>query len=49
MSEGAVKVAVHRLRRRYRELLRGEIAETLVETEDVDAELRHLFSVLAEG
>jgi RNA polymerase sigma factor (sigma-70 family) len=49
MSEGAVKVAVHRLRRRYRELLRGEIAETLVETEDIDGELRHLFSVLAEG
>ncbi len=48
MSEGAVKVAVHRLRRRYRHLLRAEIAETLVETEDVDEELRHLFSVLGE-
>jgi hypothetical protein len=48
-SEGAVKVAVHRLRKRYRQLLRAEIAATLTETEDVDEELRHLFAVLADG
>ena len=47
MNEGAVKVAVHRLRKRYRKLLRGEIAQTMVATEDVDEELRHLFAVLA--
>jgi len=47
MSEGAVKVAVHRLRKRYRLLLRAEIAQTLAGTEEVDDELRHLFAVLA--
>ena len=47
MNEGAVKVAVHRLRKRYRHLLRAEIAETLAENEDVDEELRRLFAVLA--
>jgi RNA polymerase sigma factor (sigma-70 family) len=47
MNEGAVKVAVHRLRKRYRQLLREEIAETMAESEDVDEELHHLFAVLA--
>ena len=47
LSEGAVKVAVHRLRKRYRQLLRLEITHTMTETEEVDEELRHLFSVLA--
>jgi len=46
-SEGAVKVAVHRLRKHYRRLLRSEIARTLTDTEEVDEELRHLFRVLA--
>lgn len=49
MSEGAVRVAVHRLRRRYRELLRAEIAHTVASPEEVDAEMRHLFKVLARG
>jgi RNA polymerase sigma-70 factor (ECF subfamily) len=50
MSEGAVKVAVHRLRQRYRELLRAEIAETVADPSDVDAEMRHLVAALrAEG
>jgi len=48
MTEGAVKVAVHRLRRRYRDLLQAEIAETVASAEDAGAELRHLFSALAE-
>lgn len=48
MTEGAVKVAVHRLRQRYRELLRLEIAQTVTSAEDVEAEMRHLFNVLAE-
>jgi RNA polymerase sigma-70 factor (ECF subfamily) len=47
MNEGAVKVAVHRLRKRYRKLLRTEIAETMDATADVDQELHHLFAVLA--
>ena len=47
MEEGAVKVAVHRLRLRYRELLRAEIANTVANPEEVDAEMRHLFNVLA--
>jgi len=48
-TEGAVKVAVHRLRTRYRELLRREIAETLpapVLPGDVEDELRQLFRAL---
>lgn len=46
MSEGAVKVAVHRLRARYRELLRDEIAQTVTSQAQVDEEIRHLFSLL---
>lgn len=46
MSEGAVKVAVHRLRSRYRELLRIEIAATLEDPGQVDEELKELFSAL---
>ena len=46
MTEGAVKVAVHRLRQRYRELLRAEIAETVTSPSDVDVEMRHLVAVL---
>jgi RNA polymerase sigma-70 factor (ECF subfamily) len=44
-SEGSIKVAVHRLRRRYRELIRARVAET-VEAGDVDDELQHLMAVL---
>ncbi len=47
MNEGAVKVAVHRLRKRYRQLLREEIGGTLMESGDIDEELHHLFAVLA--
>ncbi len=43
MTEGAVKVAVHRLRKRFRELLREEVARTVDREEDVDEEIRHLF------
>jgi RNA polymerase sigma-70 factor (ECF subfamily) len=46
MTEGAVKVAVHRLRRRYRELLRAGIAETVADPADVDDEMRHLVAAL---
>jgi hypothetical protein len=47
MSESAVKVAVHRLRSRYRELLRLEIAETVSTPEEINDELRHLFAALS--
>jgi len=46
MSAGAVKVAVHRLRRRYRELLREEIAHTVAEPAEIDEEIRYLLSCL---
>jgi RNA polymerase sigma-70 factor (ECF subfamily) len=46
MTEGAVRVAAHRLRRRYRDLVREEIAQTVAGPEDVDEELRHLFAAL---
>jgi len=47
MSEGAVKVAAHRLRQRYRELLRAEIANTVSGPEQVEEELRELFAALS--
>jgi RNA polymerase sigma-70 factor (ECF subfamily) len=47
MSEGAVKVAVHRLRARYRERLRAEIAGTVASPTEVEGELRHLFRVFS--
>ena len=47
MSEGAVKVAVHRLRQRYRGLLRDTIADTVSGPEEVEDELRYLFRTLA--
>lgn len=43
MSEGAVKVAVHRMRRRFRDILRDEIAETVASEDEIDDEIRHLF------
>jgi len=46
MSESAVKVAVHRLRGRFGESLRAEIAETVVEPGKIDDEIRYLLSVV---
>ena len=46
MNEGAVKIAVHRLRQRSGAALRAEIAETVGTAEEVDAELRHLLDAL---
>lgn len=46
MSEGAVKVAVHRMRHRYGELLREAIARTVSSPEEVDEELRYLIGVV---
>ena len=47
MSESAVKVAVHRLRQRYREVLRAEVAETVAGPEEVEEELRDLLKAVA--
>lgn len=49
LSEGAVKVAVHRLRARFRELLKGEVSQTLADPAELDDELRHLCAALATG
>ena len=47
-SEGALKVAIHRLRKRYRELFRQEIADTVANPADVESELRYLAAVLSK-
>ena len=47
MSEGSLKVTVHRMRQRYRELLRAEIGETVDSSEAIDEEIRHLFAALS--
>jgi len=49
MTEGAVRMAVKRLRDRYRRCLKDEIAKTVAASADVDEELRHLFRALAGG
>ena len=48
MSEGALRVTVHRLRQKYREILRDEIAHTVASPNEVDDEIRHLRRVLSE-
>ncbi len=47
VNEGAARVAVHRLRKRFREVYREEISQTLADGADVDGELRHLAAALA--
>lgn len=47
IDEAAVRVAVHRLRKRYRELLRDEIAHTLADPTQVDEEMRALFGAFS--
>jgi RNA polymerase sigma-70 factor (ECF subfamily) len=46
-TEGALKVAIHRLRKRYREVFRAEIAETVSDARDIDGEIRYLVRALA--
>jgi RNA polymerase sigma-70 factor (ECF subfamily) len=48
LGEGAVKVAVHRLRKRYRELIRAEIANTVASPDEVNDEMRHLLATLTQ-
>jgi RNA polymerase sigma-70 factor (ECF subfamily) len=47
-TEGAVRVAVHRLRQRYRELVRQEIAQTVTSPDQVDEEINELFAALSD-
>ena len=46
MSEGAVKVAVHRLRRRFRDIVRDQISQTVATPDEIEDELRHLWSAV---
>ena len=46
MTEGAVKTAAHRMRRRYRSLMREEIAQTVAGPEEIEEEIRYLLSCL---
>jgi hypothetical protein len=48
LSAGSLRTAVHRMRRRYRTLLREEIAETVAQPEEIDEEIRFLLKVLSE-
>jgi RNA polymerase sigma-70 factor (ECF subfamily) len=47
MDAGAVAVAVHRLRLRYREIVRTEVAQTVTSDAELKAEMSHLFASLA--
>jgi RNA polymerase sigma-70 factor (ECF subfamily) len=47
MTEGAVKAAVHRMRRRYRELLQDEVSQTVSSKEQIQKELQALFTALS--
>ncbi len=49
MSEDAVKMAVHRLRERYRKRIKAEVAHTVASPADVENEMRHLFRVLTRN
>jgi RNA polymerase sigma-70 factor (ECF subfamily) len=46
MSEGALRVAIHRLRQKFREIVRSEIAQTVDSSDDIKDELNYLLSVL---
>jgi hypothetical protein len=46
-TEGAVKVAVHRLRARFKECLRDEIAQTVLDPAEIDDEMRHLLAAVS--
>ena len=47
LNEGAARVAVHRLRKRFREVYREEISQTLAEGTSLDGEVRHLAAAMA--
>jgi DNA-directed RNA polymerase specialized sigma24 family protein len=47
MTEGAVKTAVHRLRKRFREIVKEEVGHTVASPEEVESEIRHLLSAVS--
>lgn len=49
VNEGAARTAVHRLRKRFREVFREEIAQTVSAADDIESEVRHLVGVLSGG
>ena len=49
MSETAVKVAIHRLRARFRDLIRAEVAATVNDPTEMEAELHHLIQIVSRG
>jgi RNA polymerase sigma-70 factor (ECF subfamily) len=49
LTEGAAKVAIHRLRKRFRALVKAEIAQTVNDAAQVQDELRYLLEVLSKG
>jgi len=49
LNENAIKQEVHRMKKRYVELLRGEVAQTVAHPDEVDEELRHLIDVVSRG
>ena len=48
VSEGTVRMMIHRLRQRHRELVREEIAQTVSTAAEIDEELRHLIAVISQ-
>jgi RNA polymerase sigma-70 factor (ECF subfamily) len=48
ISEAAARMAVHRLRRRFREVVREEVAQTVARAEEVDEEIRYLIEILSQ-
>jgi DNA-directed RNA polymerase specialized sigma24 family protein len=49
LNENAIKQEVHRMKKRYVALLRGEVAQTVAHPDEVDEELRHLIDVVSRG
>ena len=48
LSEGTLRVGIHRLRKRFREIFRQEVAQTVATPTEVDAEMRHLMAALVD-
>ena len=47
-NEASLKVGIHRLRKRYREILRAEVADLVADPADVDSELRYLITAVGK-
>jgi hypothetical protein len=49
LSDGAARVALHRLRKRFREIFRAVIAETVSEVGEIEGEIRYVLEVLSRA